>query len=706
MIKYKVSHPMKLYTLMIRSYFLLPILFLAQSELQGQDMEQGFRQLEKGEFEKAKGFFEDILDQYPENKTGLICYGRAVGLSGDPIKALEIFNKLDGQYQNDIEVLLNKAEAYLWDKNPNDAIPIYATLIEQDSALFSAWLGSANSHSMAGNYEEAYKTIKKTLKIDAKNQQALLSRKYIVLGYANQTGMRERDFEKADQLINENLIINPEDQESLMLKGSLLMLDKQYDQSLKTFRLLKDQANSFMQQSLVLHLNGKNKEAFELASEALKLEIDSPKKAFAIKHHYLNSLLWNNSIKEAKVFYENLSDEFSDTPDVLFAGAQLAMYDADFQNGVALYNAGLGLDSASFAGNLGVADAYHAMKLERKAYRAAFITDKIFEAQPDVLAFIDKLNQEHSPKVSGKYILSASSDGSYNKLLGVGSELSVTPELKLGVIYETKEYLETGNSLRSSRKVLGLKGSQQINSSFKLNGGVQLMENVADESSNQSVNALFFNLDIDVRINKYLSLKTGYKSELLDFNRVLFLKQLKVDHLFLKSNFYSAQSGLGNYTELMKSYLNDGNQRFLLFTSLYRNIGKRKYLKAGLNYLNLAFTDSKPADYFSPTSHQQIEAFIGFNYKTKSQTAFQLESAYGYQWNSVADELTLRAKLSITQKYKSVTAELYGQYSTAANATFNGFSYQEYGIKLNVRLTDKPIFYKRIKKLYESGIQK
>ncbi len=52
---------------------------------QGQEpLQKGFTLLENGNFAAAKTFFENTLKTEPSNKTAQICYGRAVGLSGNP----------------------------------------------------------------------------------------------------------------------------------------------------------------------------------------------------------------------------------------------------------------------------------------------------------------------------------------------------------------------------------------------------------------------------------------------------------------------------------------------------------------------------------------------------------------------------------------------------------------------------------------------
>ena len=82
-------------------FLLLSLYGIAQSPLQ-----PGFTLLEKGDFEQAETFFKDYLIDDPTNKTALLCYGRAVGLSGEPEKSTGMFANLLEDYPGDFEILI------------------------------------------------------------------------------------------------------------------------------------------------------------------------------------------------------------------------------------------------------------------------------------------------------------------------------------------------------------------------------------------------------------------------------------------------------------------------------------------------------------------------------------------------------------------------------------------------------------------------
>ncbi|WP_368662267.1 tetratricopeptide repeat protein [Zobellia laminariae] len=147
---------LKLNTLCL--FLLLSFYGMAQSPLQ-----PGFTLLEKGDFEQAETFFEGYLTDNPKNKTALICYGRAVGLSGEPEKATGMFSSLLEEYPGDFEIQINYNESFLWDKKFKEAEPLYAQLVKEYPENFGAVLGYANTLSNLKKYEKALEWVERAL---------------------------------------------------------------------------------------------------------------------------------------------------------------------------------------------------------------------------------------------------------------------------------------------------------------------------------------------------------------------------------------------------------------------------------------------------------------------------------------------------------------------------------------------------------------
>ena len=97
--------------------------------LSAQDMTTGFTFLETGKYQEAVTYFNDILKEYPQNKTARLCYGRALGLNGTTEEAKVLFTNLKEEYPTDFEVALNYAESLLWNKDYDQAKAFYQTLV-------------------------------------------------------------------------------------------------------------------------------------------------------------------------------------------------------------------------------------------------------------------------------------------------------------------------------------------------------------------------------------------------------------------------------------------------------------------------------------------------------------------------------------------------------------------------------------------------
>ena len=349
--------------------------------------------------------------KYPNNKTAKICYGRAVGLSGNPQQSTEIFNKLLVNYPKDVEVELNLAESHLWQGNPDSAIPIYRSLLKNDSLLFSAQLGLANSLSMQQAYREAYKEIKKAIVLNPENDQSKLSAKFIRLGYANVLASVEQKFDSAIALIDENLAINAQDQESLTLLANIFLISKDFEKSKGVYAKLQDPLTSLKGESTALHFLKKDKKALSkiLAGYNRKW---SEEELILLQLHHIIALLWNDELRLARLKIDSLSQQYSENPEVTVTEAEVAMYEGDFMLGIEKFDAYLESKPMSFKGNLGKANALSALNADKDAYKIGIYTSHLFQGQKDVESFLSKLDKKHSPTLQTAYTQGKASDGS------------------------------------------------------------------------------------------------------------------------------------------------------------------------------------------------------------------------------------------------------------------------------------------------------
>lgn len=245
----------------IKKRFLLFLIFISQIAF-SQDMKEGFTYLETGKYKKAEVFFKTILKEFPSNKTAKLCYGRAIGLTGKATEATKIFSELLESYPSDFEVKLNYAESLLWGSKFPEAKKYYKNLLQENDQSFSALLGYANTLSNLKEFTEAITYVNKALEVSPGNANALVSKKYMRLGLANEK-VTDKDYNEAEKILNENFINFKNDKETLLNLANLYLISNQPEKAKKTYEILgldsKNQLISLNGIALAYHLDGNDK---------------------------------------------------------------------------------------------------------------------------------------------------------------------------------------------------------------------------------------------------------------------------------------------------------------------------------------------------------------------------------------------------------------------------------------------------------------
>ena len=215
--------------------------------------------LDDTQYEQAAYNLNLFLKENSQNKTAQICYGRAVGLGGDPQSALTIFHKLSEDYPNDFEILLNLAECHLWNRNAIEATKIYNSLLNKDASNFTALLGKANASAMIGNYAAALDEIDKALEVQPSNTMAAVSRQSIQIALAYQA-YKKGDYTVSTTILDEVLSENPNSSQALQISQSIRE-DSKSSLGLK-YQVLSDNGGHTTQSRIIdfgFRLGGKHK---------------------------------------------------------------------------------------------------------------------------------------------------------------------------------------------------------------------------------------------------------------------------------------------------------------------------------------------------------------------------------------------------------------------------------------------------------------
>ncbi|WP_411029945.1 tetratricopeptide repeat protein [Spongiimicrobium sp. 3-5] len=681
------------------NHLLLIFLFATFFATAQQSMEPGFELLETGKFEKAETFFLEYLNTDPNNKTAQICYGRAVGLSGEPIKANKHFASMLQQYPADFEIQINYNESFLWAGRYIEARPLYKKLVEAYPESFEAVLGYANTFSNLREYDKALQWVDKALTLQPGNASAKTSRKYTLLGKASEL-IAAQDYTAAKKLFQ--LIFNdfPEDKDTLLNLANMYLITKDIKSAKAIYQRYAAATNDTITAlngiALAEHIMEKDKNA--LATATLSMDRihagTSPELRERTNERYVQALIWNRKFKRARLAIAALDDSYEGLSWLLALKATFGMYTANFKNSLAHYHTILARDSTSFDGNLGQANALFALDRIVPAYKAAFKTLEVYNNQQDALGFLEKLNAQYNPSIEehAAYTFDNGNNVALYSITTVDVPFSAKFRTTLSYQYRTTENTVTNNKADAHVVIAGIE--------YKLAPRVHL-KTVFGLNNARFVEEMYTQPVLDIRLKtqpyRLQNLELGYQREVQNFNADLIEREIVMNHYGLNYNL-ATNFNLGWYTQLMRTEQTDNNSRNLLFTSLYYNILRKPALKMGLNYQYIGFADQVPTIYFSPEDYRAVEVFGDLRGKIWEKTSYIASAATGYQKVEKDPKTTIfRAEASLMQQFsKRLVGSLYGKYSNIASATASGFEFTEIGFKLKWLFTKEPIFYAKL----------
>ena len=683
----------------MRTLLLLFILFSTTIIWAQTDMTKGFSLLEKGNFQEAEDFFEAYLRTDPTNKTAQLCYARAVGLSGEPKKATNLFNKLLNEYPNDFEILINYNESFLWAKEYDKAKPLYAQLVKEHPEQFGAVLGYANTLSNLKEYKAALEMVENALLLKPGNTSALTSRKYMNLGYAN-TFVNNQDYHQGEELLNKIFIDFPEDKDALLNLANLYLITKQVDSAKAMYKRYattqKDSITALNGIALAEHIGEQDKVALKIAERA-KIEVSKITDAELKERthdRYVQALIWNRKFKKARKQIDSLENKTPNESWVLALKATLGLYTGDVKSSNESYDAILKNDSTSFDGNLGKANALFASDKIIPAYEMAYKTLAFYENQKDALGFIEKLNLMHTPSIEehAAYTFDNGNNVAFYTNTTVEVPFSTKFRTTVSYFYRTTENSVTNNKANSHVVLGGLHYKLFPKIMFKTVLGFN-NSRFMDDAYTQPV----FDVKLDLQPFKLQNLTLGYQREVQNFNADLIEREIVQNHYGLNYNL-GTNVNLGWYTQMMHTQQSDSNFRNLLFTSLYYTVFRKPALKTGINYQYITFKNQVPTIYFSPEQYQAVELFADLRGEFSESTTYMLSAATGFQKVEEDPNTTIfRAEADLQHQFsKRLSANLYGKYSNIASATAAGFEFTELGIKVKWLFLRKPLFHKRL----------
>ncbi|MDO3695409.1 tetratricopeptide repeat protein [Wenyingzhuangia sp. chi5] len=679
--------------------FVIFLLFFTTTVVCAQQMQTGFTYLETGDYKNAETFFENILKEYPENKTAKLCYGRAVGLNGKPEQAVTIFTELLNTYPSDFEIQLNYAESLLWSKKYNQAKDYYITLTNTNPKSFAALLGYANTLSNLKEYNKALEYVNKALVVLPNNPNAMVSKKYIYLGLANQQ-QQNQQYEEAIATLKTDMELFPKDRDIYLNLANTYIIAKKHQEAEDLFIEMQQDSTLYFHAknglALNAHLQEKEKKALEISTQTLS-EINDHTAEKDIKNtqeRYAQALIWNKKYKTAKKYIDEIAKGKENENWILGLKATLYTYTGDFNKSLKTYNAILNNDETSFDGNLGKANALKANGQINNAYLAARETLVHFPNQKDALNFINNLNSSYIPifESDARYSFDNGDSKAYTSTSHVVFPMST--KLTLSTQYQYKKAINDVTDNNSTSNLIGAGLGYLVHPKINFIGTVGINKINGNKSS---YDQFYTDILFKTKPYKLQNLDIGYKRELQNFNAELLNREI------IQNNFYgnynlSTNFNLGWFTQYYYTTQNDDNTRNLLFTSLYYNLIPKPALKTGINFQYLTFKNQVPTIYFSPAEFKAVEIFVNLikdrGIAKSNNWYYGLTAAIGYQYiEKDPKQSTYRIQSNIGYKFTDQCyLEGFANHSNIASAAASGFTFTEFGVKFIWHFLKKPVF--------------
>ena len=265
---------------------------------------QGQAYLNQGNIAKARNFFLRGARLAPDTLEVKIGLARLYTLDKKQAQAETLIKELYKQYPDNADVLLLMANLYREQKQYTKALEIFKTLTKLQPGNTAAWIGQVTSLIGLGQYEEADRTVKQLLSVDAEHEtgnhlqaiiaynlkdyaQAQQAIKVIEKNNPNYNGIllvagsvyyQVGKLDLAEQKLSEYLEIAPDNLGARKILSAVYLKRKQGS---KAIELLKPYVNSndysvFSLLSTAYNLVGNQEKSLYYLDKAVALAPDNP----------------------------------------------------------------------------------------------------------------------------------------------------------------------------------------------------------------------------------------------------------------------------------------------------------------------------------------------------------------------------------------------------------------------------------------------
>lgn len=650
-----------------------------------QDMQDGFQLLESGKNHEASIYFNDIIQDYPENKTALICYGRAIGLSGQPSKAISIFEKLSTSYPEDKEVLLNLAESLLWNKQNEEAINQYKSINKLHANDSNVLRSLANAYAANQDFGNAYIYILRSINLDQINDASKLSLRSIGLAYAHQLKV-EHKYAESLRVLEHISLNSPNNKDIIISKAYTHLANNNLELSREEFLKLQtnklDTTKSYLGLATIALQKQQYKSSIEyLESNYFKNKILStqdsiqrydllfgnllntkPKKAERTLNQYLKPHLSLSQYSEKLVYAKLATQAYQSIPALL----------GNIENKK--------LKQDNTLRYILEADRYKEFKEILNSLDQSLLDEYSY-------SLIEKIETELSfnSSASIQYAEDNAENASKELLVQVSAPSAAT--IAPFVFFKSRWLQSPAALFTANHSVL------RLGSSIKLKHNQLATISLGVESNNTLQESISYkpsyHLSYLTEINNRHYIKLIASRSQLNYNQDLLSENIWKTNIGLEHHIVSL-SGLGSYTQLNTIRLNDGNSGIDGFNSLYYNLSNTPVIQAGLNSTILAYKNEN-LNYYSPNYVFSFSPFfkITNEYQTTQDWKYQIMFSAGQQFEATAEDSKLIYSIQLKSGYV-ISRNLYGEafytYANNNSSLNNGFSTYLTGIRIRLVL--------------------
>lgn len=650
-----------------------------------QDFSLGYDYLNSGDYSKAEIFFTKAINDFPNNKTAQICYGRAVGLNGNPSKAKNTFNTLVNQYPNDKESQLNLAESFLWNKEPIESIKLYEELnikYPKDELIIRSL---ANAYALNLDYVNAFDFATEALQTNTNNRTSQEAFKTIGLAYAH-TLKSEKNYLQSLDILNQLEIIFPSNKDIIISKAFNFLADKKYSSAETEFNKLGsldlDKIGSILGLASISLQKGKFNQSLNYLKNSL-LAIDNLTQQQKIEKW---DLLFGNYLsinpKKAKEVLTYLNEHLSPSQ---LAEKQIYVHLEleDFKGIQALLEK---ITNKTVKQNIKLRHALESNEFKRFDTILSNIDYQISNSYTENL--IRSIKSQQRKQLSSRYEIAKDNGNNLSNELNIFYQ-SAKAQTWSPFARVQSRWLENTrqNQGLSNHSILTIGTNISIGHRGLLNIGLGIESIRSVESSNSILPR--YDISYRLQFNKRHFTKLIVFKKQLNYNQNLLSQNINKYNFGVEHHIVS-RSGLGSYSQVNSILLSDKNLGLDIFNSLYYNLKNNPIIQTGLNTTFLSFQELKP-EYFSPQSLISVSPFFKLSneYRQHVKIKYSILGSMGQQIdfnissNQFIYSIQIKTGYHLSEKLYS---EIFYTYANNSSAINNGFSSYFTGLNLNYSL--------------------